>query len=68
MNEKSFLASLARTQAPSRPSERIRYDEALDELVVQRDGVWVPAVDTDEPPMTKKADIEKGEDQKDRWS
>lgn len=57
-----FARSQVRVAAP--PS---RYDEDLDELVVADSGRWVPALDSTEKPETKKADLEKGEDQKDRW-
>jgi hypothetical protein len=63
---RSFLASLALPQ--STPSKELtRYDDRRDELLVRRDGAWVPAIDSDEPPRSKKKDIEKGEDLKDRW-
>jgi hypothetical protein len=48
--------------------EPTRYDAATDELLVFVDGQWVPAIDSPHgSPSTKKADVETGEDQKDRW-
>ena len=67
MTQTSFLARLARPQRRARRSERVWYDDASDMLMVRRNGRWVPGIDASESPATKKADIEKGEDQKDRW-
>lgn len=46
---------------------RVPYDDALQVAVLEKDGTLLPAVQLGSPPQTKKADIEKGEDQKDRW-
>jgi len=45
-----------------------QYDADLQLLVVSEGDAVVPAIDSKQPPATKKADIEKGEDQKDRWA
>jgi len=63
---RTMLARLAAQQA-RQPSERTRYDPTRSILTVRRNGRWVAALDTSDPPKTKKGDIEKGEDQKDRW-
>ncbi len=56
--------------SPSRstPSQDYHYDSSLCQVVVMREGLVIPAIDSDDDdgPKTKKADIEKGEDQKDR--
>jgi hypothetical protein len=40
----------------------------MDLLLVEVEGVWTPAIDAPgSSPETKKADLEKGEDRKDRW-
>jgi hypothetical protein len=44
-----------------------KYSDDLDELLVLEGDGWVPALDSDQKPETKKADLEKGEDMKDRW-
>ncbi len=42
-----------------------RYDDDRDELLIEHDGIWIPAAThPDGPPKTKKADIERGEDVK----
>jgi hypothetical protein len=43
------------------------YDDDRQITVVDDGGRSVPAVERRPPPQTKKGDIEKGEDQKDRW-
>jgi hypothetical protein len=43
------------------------YDDARQVTMIESDGERVPAVERFPPPQTKKGDIEKGEDQKDRW-
>jgi hypothetical protein len=49
------------------PTDRLPYDDELQVSVMGDNGSTVPAVKHRSPPQTKKADIEKGEDQKDRW-
>lgn len=62
-----WLFARATRQRGQAPSEPLPYDEGL-QVTVSRDGAeTVPAVQCYPPPQTKKADIEKGEDQKDRW-
>jgi hypothetical protein len=63
---KSFIARRATRQTPEL-GERVRYDADRDIALVLRDGNWVAAIVAGSGPQTKKADIEKGEDQKDRW-
>jgi hypothetical protein len=43
------------------------YSDARQITVIESGGEDVPAVEHHPPPQTKKGDIEKGEDQKDRW-
>jgi hypothetical protein len=57
-------ATRQRGRVASRP---LPYDDALQVTVVSEGSQTVPAVERHPPPQTKKADIEKGEDQKDRW-
>lgn len=64
---KPLIVRLARPQEPGDQPREARYDEELDELTVLDSGGWIPALDSGESPETKKADLEKGEDQKDRW-
>jgi len=67
MSDRPLLLRLAVGQHPGQGPE-VRYDEAADELMVRTGSGWVPAIDSPEgSPMTKKRDIEKGEDSKDRW-
>ena len=62
-----LLLRMARPQTRS-VGEPTRYDPELDELLVRTAGRWVPAIDLPTGgPRTKKADVETGEDQKDRW-
>ncbi len=55
------------TRSPSRgnDTEDNEYDYSLDMTIVTRNGIRLPAIDADDPKRTKKADMEKGEDQKD---
>lgn len=57
--------------SPSRtqPDGGFRYDEVLDQVVTTVAGETKPVIEVDlsRGPATKKADIEKGDDQKDRW-
>jgi hypothetical protein len=63
-----FLAARATPQYRAVARQATRYDKTEDQLLVLEGKVWIPAIDAKEPPRTKKADIEKGEDQKDRWA
>lgn len=49
------------------PTEPVAYDTLRQIAVVEQNGAQVPAIETSKPLETKKADIEKGEDRKDRW-
>ncbi len=53
----------------AQPDDRFFYDHALDQVLVIVDGSIVPVIEADlsKGPTTKKGDIEKGEDVKDRW-
>lgn len=52
--------------SPKRNSfDGMEYDEKLDMLMIRENGSLIPAIDSDHFLNTKKADIEKGEDQKD---
>ncbi|MFX0141484.1 MAG: hypothetical protein ACFFDN_48045 [Candidatus Hodarchaeota archaeon] len=44
-----------------------KYDDSLDLMLFFENGCWIPIIEIKKPPKrrTKKADIEKGEDQKD---
>jgi hypothetical protein len=61
---------LARATITARPEVEVddaRYDMGLQMTVVELSGGEQLAIDMRLPPASKKADIEKGEDQKDRW-
>ena len=64
-----FLVGLAVPQTTSIPSTPLVYDPDRQVSVVASDPMGPPAVQrTDIVALgTKKADIEKGEDHKDRW-
>ncbi|MGH2968785.1 MAG: hypothetical protein ACRDK0_06935 [Solirubrobacteraceae bacterium] len=62
-----WLFACATRQRGRVPSAPLPYDDARQVTVVKHDGQLIPAVDRYPPPQTKKGDIEKGEDQKDRW-
>ena len=66
-NSQPWLLTLATRQRGRVASTPVAYDEARQIAVVEQDGLVVPAIDSERPPQTKKADIEKAEDQKDRW-
>ena len=57
--------------SPNRASlgEGFQYDSVMDQVVAILDGQPVPAIDANlaKGPETKKGDIEKGDDRKDRW-
>lgn len=54
-------------QLSERATVAVRYDDLRQMSVIDQDGREVLAVDAVGGSPTKKADIEKGEDQKDRW-
>jgi hypothetical protein len=62
-----WLFAHATRQRGAVPTETLPYDAERQISVVHLDGLTVAAVERSVPPQTKKADIEKGEDQKDRW-
>ena len=64
-----LLFRAARTQTlATEDGAPTRYDADRDELLVLLEGRWMPAIDSPSGgPGTKKADVETGEDQKDRW-
>jgi hypothetical protein len=62
-----FLRQLSVSRVRQR-SQPARYDAERDELLVREGGKWIPGVESEEPPRTKKADLEKSDDQKDRWA
>lgn len=53
------------------PNQEYRYDADLQMVMTIEDGEYIPAIESArrDGPRTKKADLEKGEDQKDgrRW-
>ena len=55
------------TMSPSRLDtiESEEYDYSLDMTTIVEDGKKIPAIDTNYRFGTKKADVERGEDQKD---
>lgn len=62
-----LILRLMSSQVPA-PDIPVRYDPERDELLALTSEGWRPAVDTPEgSPGTKKKDLEKGEDNKDRW-
>jgi len=59
----SLFLVLAERQASKLDTVAERYDDDRDELLIEHDGIWIPAAThPDGPPKTKKADIERGED------
>lgn len=65
---KPLLLQLAVEQSEAGGAPPSRYNPMMDELQVLVDGRWQTAIDAPGPsPATKKKDIEKGEDTKDRW-
>jgi len=62
-----WLFARATRQRGRVPTAPLPYDDARQITVVEDDGEVVPAVERYPPPQTKKGDIEKGEDHKDRW-
>lgn len=51
------------------PDKEFYYDRELCQVMTTENGQVVPAIEAkkNNGPQTKKADIEKSEDQKDRW-
>ncbi len=66
---KPFLIKLARRSSGSRKDQTLAYDPVQQVSVLPDDANKRPAVTRTDIPLltTKKADIEKGEDQKDIW-
>lgn len=62
-----WLFSRATRQRGVVATEPLPYDADRQISVVKVNGETFAAVELSGPPQTKKADIEKGEDQKDRW-
>lgn len=62
-----WLLTLATRQRGRVQAAPALYDDVRQVAVVEQSGEMVPAITTAFPPETKKADIEKAEDQKDRW-
>jgi hypothetical protein len=62
-----WLFSLATRRRASRSETPLAYDPERQVTVAWKEGRLVSALDVAIPRVTKKADIEKGEDQKDRW-
>ena len=67
MDDRPLLLRLARAQeVPA--GQPTKYDSTRDELLILEGDEWVPAIDSPAgAPRTKKADVETGEDTKDRW-
>lgn len=49
--------------------KRFHYDQELSQVMTIENGCVIPVIESKQNngPKTKKADIEKGEDQKDKW-
>jgi hypothetical protein len=62
-----LLARATITARPEVDAGDTRYDMGSQMTVVRLSSGEQPAIDMRLPPASKKADIEKGEDQKDRW-
>lgn len=64
---KPLLLKMMTMQTPA-PDVPVHYDVERDELLALTTEGWRPAIDSPEgSPGTKKKDLEKGEDNKDRW-
>jgi len=67
-----FLLRFKReVQSPNRKpdgDDAFVYDTSLDQVIYVENGVRIPAINSNCPkaPETKKADLEKGDDQKDK--
>ncbi|HEV2945471.1 MAG TPA: hypothetical protein VGX26_10195 [Solirubrobacteraceae bacterium] len=66
-SSKPWLLSLATRQRGRTPTDPVQYDAVRQIAVVSEGDLRIPAIRARRPPETKKADIEKGEDRKDRW-
>ncbi|GFP34328.1 hypothetical protein HKBW3S43_00121 [Candidatus Hakubella thermalkaliphila] len=68
MKTEPFLFRFKR-ECNSEFTYQLDYDKSISMLVVEEDGKKIPAINSNkvEGLGTKKADLEKGEDQKDRW-
>ena len=66
---KPYLVRLAKPSVSHLELVPLDYDTKLQVSIVKNDPAARPAVLRDDIPAlgTKKADVEKGEDQKDRW-
>jgi hypothetical protein len=62
-----WLFARATRQRGQIHTDPLPYEDGLQLTVMDEGGRRVPAVERRPPPQTKKGDIEKGEDQKDRW-
>jgi len=62
-----WLFARAARQRGNVPTDPLPYDAERQVTVLNGPHGPVPAVEHQPPPQTKKGDIEKGEDQKDRW-
>jgi hypothetical protein len=60
----SLIRHLASQRTPSGPPVISRYQPEEAVSYVLEDGAWVPSWKSSNPPRTKKADLETGEDQK----
>lgn len=60
-----LLRKMATTRTATEPIE-VRYDpdQQITHVKCPEDGLWAPSYDSTQVGMTKKADIETGEDQK----
>lgn len=64
MVSESLIRRLARHRDVVRPLPPIVYDEERGISLVLSNGEWLPSYESAETLMSKKADIETGEDQK----
>jgi hypothetical protein len=62
-----WLFRLATRQRGRILTDPLSYDPVRQVAMVHMGDAMVPAVERHPSPASKKADIEKGEDQKDRW-
>jgi|tagenome__1003787_1003787.scaffolds.fasta_scaffold19989860_1 hypothetical protein len=64
-DERPWLLDLASERPVQEPEVDTRYDAASQMTRLQEPDI--PVIDREKAPMTKKADRESGEDQKERW-